>query len=374
MQGLLLLLIISPIPFLTPVIDCGPPAQVPNAWLPLVRNTTHTSEIRYHCKPGYRNEGGNSISVCSVTGRWEGAALICKEINCGNPPTIPNAVLIWNHSSKLGSAVQYTCQDGFVSVSGKNVSVCTEGGRWKEVTLLCKGNHILKLNTSRRDRMQSISKDTYLVRASKLILVFATRYFLFQFQVWGKRIYQRDFFTAELFNYTTADISPAVCLDLQPGTNYTVNITAFTEQLSASVQISTKISVSVTFLNKTSCTSAPPVPDVEIVVVERLLPPLILRRVEEKNGPISLYQVLVLPLHFQHTFTCNSLNISGFFGPNRDSEGYVTAEFVAMDVEDGMEFSVGDRLYYRAYYNAPLEAGKNYSFLLKVISEWGYVS
>uniref|UniRef100_A0A4W3HVR4 Receptor-type tyrosine-protein phosphatase U-like Fn3 domain-containing protein n=2 Tax=Callorhinchus milii TaxID=7868 RepID=A0A4W3HVR4_CALMI len=44
-----------------------------------------------------------------------------------------------------------------------------------------------------------------------------------------------------------------------------------------------------------------------------------------------------------------------------------------MDVEDGMEFSVGDRLYYRAYYNAPLEAGKNYSFLLKVISEWGYV-
>lgn len=100
---------------------------------------------------------------------------------------------------------------------------------------------------------------------------------------------------------------------------------------------------------------------------------LILRKVESKNGPICLYQVIVLPLSLQHSFNCNSQNIRDFFGHQKDTEAYITAEFIAMDVEDGMQFSVGNRLYYRDFYNAALETGKNYLFQLKIISEWNHV-
>ncbi|XP_078062962.1 sushi domain-containing protein 1-like [Mustelus asterias] len=162
------------------------------------------------------------------------------------------------------------------------------------------------------------------------------------------------------FNYSTADDTPVVCLNLRPGTNYTVNITALTVKHSAYLQLSTAV-------------ADPPVPDVQVLVVEQTLPPLILRRVEMKNGPISFYQVVVVPLHLQHSFDCSSQNMRSFFGHRRGSEAYITAEFLALDVEDGMQFSVGDRLYYREYYNAALDTGKNYSFLLKTISEWNYV-
>ncbi|XP_078427353.1 sushi, von Willebrand factor type A, EGF and pentraxin domain-containing protein 1 isoform X4 [Cetorhinus maximus] len=323
-------------------IDCGTPAHVPNTLPPSVRGTVYRSEVRYLCKAGYVNEGGNGALVCSARGQWEGANFTCTEIDCGIPPVVPHAELLRYRSTRQGSAVHYRCKDGFYTVSGRNMSVCTEAGQWEEVTLLCKVNDFILFNESclkwRRDRVGSRSEDTY------------------SFQIQGRRIYQREFFSEMSFNYSTADDTPIVCLDLQPGTNYTVNITALTLQHSAYLQLSTAV-------------IDPPVPDVQIMVVEQRLPPLILRRVESKNGPISFYQVVVLPLHLQQSFNCSSKNMRSFFGHRRGSEAYVTAEFLAMDVEDGMRFSVGDRLYYREYYNAALESGRNYSFLLKTISE-----
>uniref|UniRef100_UPI00398F094B sushi domain-containing protein 1 isoform X7 n=1 Tax=Pristiophorus japonicus TaxID=55135 RepID=UPI00398F094B len=327
-------------------VDCGIPAHVPNVCPPSIRRTTYGSEIQYRCKTGYVSEGGSGTLVCSARGHWEGANFTCTEIDCGMPPVVTHAELVWNRSTSLGSVVHYRCRDGFYIVSGRNVSVCIEEGQWEEVTVVCKVNDFILFNESclkwRRDGVGSRSEDTY------------------SFQIQGQRDYQRELFFEKSFNYSTADDSPVVCLDLQPGTNYTVNITGFTSQHSAYIQLSTAI-------------IDPPVPDVQVVVVEQMLPPLILRRVENKNGPISFYQVLVLPLHLQHSFDCNSQNMRSFFGHERGKEAYVTAEFMAMDVEDSMQFSVGDRLYYREYYNAALETGKNYSFLLKAISEWNYV-
>ncbi|XP_067886751.1 sushi domain-containing protein 1 isoform X3 [Heterodontus francisci] len=327
-------------------VDCGIPARVLNAWPPSVRQTVYRSEVQYHCKTGYISKGGNGTLVCSVRGQWEGANFTCTEIDCGIPPVVPHAELLWYRSTRLGSVVHYRCKGGFYIVSGRNASVCTEGGQWEEVTLVCKVNDFILFNESclkwRRDGVGSRSEDTY------------------SFQIQGQRVYQRDFFSELSFNYSTADDTPVMCLDLQPGTNYTVNITALTSQYSTCIQLSTAV-------------SDPPVPDVQVVIVEQTLPPLSLHRVESKNGPISFYQVVVLPLHLQHSFNCNSQNMKSFFGHKRGSEAYITAEFMAMDVEDGMQFSVGDRLYYREYYNAALENGKNYSFLLKTISEWNYV-
>ncbi|XP_043571879.1 sushi domain-containing protein 1 isoform X4 [Chiloscyllium plagiosum] len=332
-------------------VDCGIPTHVTNAQPPLVRGTVYRSKVQYVCKAGYISEGGNGTLMCSAQGQWEGANFTCTDlsfadIDCGSPPVVPHADLLQYHSTRRGSIVHYSCRDGFYTLSGKNTSVCTERGQWQDVTLLCKASDFILFNESclkwRRDSTGSRSEDIYL------------------FQIQGQRAYQREFFSESSFNYSTADDTPVVCLDLQPGTNYTVNVTALSLQHSASIQLSTAV-------------TDPPVPDVQVMIAEQTLPPIRLRRVENKNGPISFYQVVVLPLHLQHSFNCNSQTMRNFFGHRKGREPYVTAEFVATDVEDGMQFSVGDRLYYREYYNAALENGKNYHFLLKTISEWNYV-
>lgn len=104
------------------------------------------------------------------------------------------------------------------------------------------------------------------------------------------------------------------------------------------------------------------------------LPRLRLRKAKEKNGPISSYQVLVLPLALQSTFSCDSEGTSSFFSNASDADGYVAAELLAKDVpDDAMEILIGDRLYYGEYYNAPLKRGNDYCIILRITSEWNKI-
>lgn len=88
----------------------------------------------------------------------------------------------------------------------------------------------------------------------------------------------------------------------------------------------------------------------------------------------SSYQVLVLPLALQSTFFCDSEGATSFFSNTSDASGYVAAELLAKDVpDDAMEISIGDRLYYGKYYNAPLRKGNDYCIILRITSEWNKV-
>lgn len=88
----------------------------------------------------------------------------------------------------------------------------------------------------------------------------------------------------------------------------------------------------------------------------------------------SSYQVLVLPLALQSTFVCDSEEATSFFSNASGADGYVTAELLAKDVpDDAMEISIGDRLYYGKYYNAPLKIGNDYCIILRITSEWNKV-
>lgn len=90
--------------------------------------------------------------------------------------------------------------------------------------------------------------------------------------------------------------------------------------------------------------------------------------------PSSSYQVLVVPLALQSTFSCDSEGITSFFSNTSHTDGYVAAELLAKDVpDDGMEITVGDRLYYGKYYNAPLKIGNDYCIILRITSEWNKV-
>ncbi|XP_059781286.1 sushi domain-containing protein 1 isoform X3 [Balaenoptera ricei] len=182
---------------------------------------------------------------------------------------------------------------------------------------------------------------------------------MYLFHIWGQRWYQKEFAQEMVFNITASSQAPETCLDLRPGTNYSVSIQALSSELPAVISLTTQI-------------AEPPLPEVDFFTVHGgPLPRLRLRKAKEKNGPISSYQVLVLPLALQSTFVCDSEEATSFFSNASGADGYVTAELLAKDVpDDAMEISIGDRLYYGKYYNAPLKIGNDYCIILRITSEW----
>ncbi|NXG68453.1 SUSD1 protein, partial [Baryphthengus martii] len=182
----------------------------------------------------------------------------------------------------------------------------------------------------------------------------------YSFHVQGRRWYQKEFLHEMTFSLTTHRQAPEVCFDLQPGTNYSVNISMVALNFSLLVSMTTQI-------------TDPPFPDVEFAVVKGSAPLLRLRKAEDRNGPISLYQVIVLPLGLQSTFVCDSFAAATFFSNTTGVKGYVAAEFRAKDVADNMSIALGDRHYYGKFYNAPLKLGEEYCVFLRIISEWNKV-
>ncbi|XP_074063652.1 sushi domain-containing protein 1 isoform X14 [Macrotis lagotis] len=184
---------------------------------------------------------------------------------------------------------------------------------------------------------------------------------MYLFHIWGYRGYQEEFDQEVSFNLTTGDLAPEVCLELYPGTNYTVNITAASYGLPVLVFLMTQI-------------TEPPIPDIKFIAVQGgPLPPLSLWKAEDRNGPISSYQVLVLPLILQSKFPCDSIQDTTFFSSDSNTKGYVAAEFLAKDIPEVRELSLGDRLYYGKFYNAPLKPKNDYCIILRVTSEWNQV-
>ncbi|XP_054376424.2 sushi domain-containing protein 1 isoform X3 [Pongo abelii] len=474
-------------------------------------------------------------------------ATSCTEINCGNPPEMRHAILVGNHSSRLGGVARYVCQEGFESPGGKITSVCTEKGTWRESTLTCteiltkindvsvfndtcvrwqinsgrinpKISYVISIKGQRLDPMESVHEETvnfttdsrtpevclalypgtnYTVnistapprRSVPAVVGFQTaeddlledngRFnisifnetclklnrrsrkvgseHMYQFTVLGQRWYLANFSHATSFNFTTREQVPVVCLDLYPTTDYTVNVTLLRSPKLHSVQITiatppavkqiisnisgfnetclrwrsiktaemeemylfhiwgqrwyqkefaqemtfnissssrdpevcldlrpgTNYNVSLRALSSelpvvislTTQITEPPLPEVEFFTVHGgPLPRLRLRKAKEKNGPISSYQVLVLPLALQSTFSCDSEGASSFFSNASDADGYMAAELLAKDIpDDAMEIPIGDRLYYGEYYNAPLKRGNDYCIILRITSEWNKV-
>ncbi|XP_027964552.1 sushi domain-containing protein 1 isoform X2 [Eumetopias jubatus] len=185
---------------------------------------------------------------------------------------------------------------------------------------------------------------------------------MYSFHIQGQRWYQKEFAQEMIFNITARSQAPEMCLDLCPGTNYSVSVHALSSQLPVVLSLTTQI-------------TEPPLPEVDFVTVHGgPLPRLRLRKAKEKNGPISSYQVLVFPLALQSTFFCDSEGTTSFFSNTSDAEGYVAAELLARDVpDDATEISIGDRLYYGKYYNAPLKKGNDYCIILRITSEWNKV-
>ncbi|XP_064902438.1 sushi domain-containing protein 1 isoform X2 [Columba livia] len=331
-------------------VDCGFPPSVLHAHPASVNETTYGSEVTYNCVHGYFIASGNQTAVCNAKGQWDGTDLVCKEIDCGKPFLIPHTEMIWDNSTTLWSRVYYKCEEGYYFNGDKNFSECRIDQSWENITYICKVkeafNNVLIFNDTclkwRRNVRGTGVEDRY------------------SFHVQGQRWYQKEFSHEMTFNLTTHKQAPEVCFDLQPGTNYSINISMVALNFSLLVSMTTQI-------------TDPPFPDVEFVAVKGSAPLLKLRKAEDRNGPISLYQVIVLPLGLQSTFICDSFAAATFFGNTTDAKGYVAAEFQAKDVADNMSIALGDRHYYGKFYNAPLKLGEEYCVVLRIISEWNKV-
>ncbi|XP_074668274.1 sushi domain-containing protein 1 isoform X10 [Strix aluco] len=330
-------------------IGCGSPPEMKHGYIVGNYSLLPGSVVHYECKEGfYSNEG--KFSYCTANETWEPVTLSCKGVDCGLPPSVLNAHPTSVSGTTYRSEVTYHCVHGYFIASGNQTAVCNAKGQWDGTDLVCKVkeafNNVLIFNDTclkwRRNVRGADVEDRY------------------SFHVQGQRWYQKEFFHEMTFNLTTHKQAPEVCFDLQPGTNYSVNISMVALNFSLLVSMTTQI-------------ADPPFPDVEFVV-KGSAPLLRLRKAEDRNGPISLYQVIVLPLGLQSTFICDSFAAATFFSNTTDIKGYVAAEFQAKDVADNMSIALGDRHYYGKFYNAPLKLGEEYCVFLRIISEWNKVT
>lgn len=69
-------------------------------------------------------------------------------------------------------------------------------------------------------------------------------------------------------------------------------------------------------------------------------------------------------------FECPSPASSNPSSKMKPLKEYITAQIDVRHVGAEMNFTVGDGLYYGGFFNAPLENGRNYYIIVRVVSQW----
>ncbi|XP_068856887.1 sushi domain-containing protein 1 isoform X4 [Aphelocoma coerulescens] len=322
-----------------------------------------------YCNDGYKLENGERSF------HQDGNMVSCKEIGCGSPPEMKHGYIVGNYSLLPGSAVHYECQEGFYSNEGK-FSYCTANETWEPATLSCKGVDCGVPPSVLNAHPTSVSGTTY---RSEVTYDCVHGYLM----AGGSR-------TAVCNAKGQWDGPDLVCKEIDCGKPLLIPHTTMTWDNSTTLRSRvyyqcqegyyfngdrnfSECTIDQSWENITYVCKDPPFPEVEFVAVKGSAPLLRLRKAEDQNGPISLYQVIVLPLDLQSTFICDSFAATTFFSNTTDIKGYVAAEFRAKDVADNMSIALGDRHYYGKFYNAPLKLGEEYCVFLRIISEWNKV-
>ncbi|XP_048837279.1 sushi domain-containing protein 1 isoform X30 [Brienomyrus brachyistius] len=386
-------------------VDCGEPPSLPHAAMLWNQSSRVGAQVHYQCRAGFYNAGKGNVSLCTAGGYWDPVDILCQEVDCGEPPSFPHAAMLWNQSSRVGAQVHYQCRVGFYNAGKGNVSLCTADGYWDPVDILCQAlcgpapqllhavvewqNGTVAVhrcqdgyrsrtgsNISVCDHAQTWHAATLICREVKppisKVEVFNEsclrwkaemnggnqEHYTVQFV--GSRAYQKAFQDKQMLVFKSGANRPELCMNLLPGTNYSINITAQTANFSLTVSANTSI-------------QAPPVPHVTFRDVEGSCPTLGLHRTIHPQDAISVYQVFVLLLEGKVVFDCSSPRTPHFYGCREPCQEYITAEVQLAATGRKLFFTVGDQQWYGGYYNAPLENGKDYYIILRAVSQWAGV-
>ncbi|XP_032371312.1 sushi domain-containing protein 1 isoform X6 [Etheostoma spectabile] len=323
-------------------VHCGVPQPIPHSIMLWDKISTVGSQVVYQCNSGYRSVGEGNVSVCTASGEWDEASLLCQA-KCGPVPFLTKSEVVWHNRS----VVIHRCVDGYHSWRGSNISVCRSSGAWQLATMRCIGikpavNHLFVLNEKCLHwRAEKYEEDTEVYKVTYI----------------GSRDYQRSFHDRRKWFLSSKADHLELCLNLLPVTNYSISITAMSSRFTATINTTTSLPV-------------PPAPIVHYREFETPLPTLRLRRSPNTLDPISLYQVFVLPVEGIMMFDCSSPASSDPSGKKKSPTEYITAQIDVRHVGTEMNFTVGDGLYYGGFFNAPLENGRNYYITLRSISQW----
>ncbi|XP_020646777.3 sushi domain-containing protein 1 isoform X2 [Pogona vitticeps] len=365
-------------------ITCGQPPIISHSkriWNGLSRLG---SVVEFTCIKGFYPAGTKRRSFCTRSGTWEFLDLRCEKVEEFADVALNESCLTWRR--RYGSAgINETYQLSMRmlgSESNTTTDILINPPAREETVNVClqlhqDTNYSVEI-TARFARLILMLKIIHpvvekKVEFSNITLVNGTciKWWresgtaqaeeTYVIHVQGLRWYQEQFHHELILNFTTDSQTPEVCFNFLPGSNYSVNVS--TINLDHNVVVSTKTEI-----------NDPEPPKVEFISVQGFVPLLRLRKAEEKNGPISSYQAVVIPWSSQCNFNCYSSTNVTYFSKGSDSESYVAAEFPAQAIGDGtLEFAPGDRLYYGKYYNAPLKQGRDYCIIVRTISEWDEV-
>ncbi|XP_078575446.1 sushi, von Willebrand factor type A, EGF and pentraxin domain-containing protein 1-like isoform X3 [Branchiostoma floridae x Branchiostoma japonicum] len=114
------------IPFCQPV-NCGQPDSIENGIM-IGISLTYQSDVQYHCEQGYTLVGESS-RVCQANGRWGGDVPYCERISCGPPRKVEHSFLFSDGDYKYGSTVSFACDKGF-ELEGRASQMCQANGTW----------------------------------------------------------------------------------------------------------------------------------------------------------------------------------------------------------------------------------------------------
>ncbi|XP_048044713.1 sushi domain-containing protein 1 isoform X3 [Megalobrama amblycephala] len=383
-------------------IVCGEPPILPLTVQIWNGRVTFNSTVTYHCKHGYYPKQGHNISVCAENGYWTKPTLLCEEVNCGIPPSLPLSVMIWRGDTKVGSSVSYMCVEGFHNVREGDASVCDSEGIWSLPDFLCQvhcgpapevphaevawDNSTAVIHRCAEGHYRHAGSDisicditgkwqiaTLHCKELKLtindLVVINERCLRWNAENEGNRetytvtfVGLRDF--DQLFSdrrkkmFSSTAPLPVLCLNLLPATNYTITLIAESTRATSTVTANTSIPV-------------PPTPEIKYSEVEASSPTLKLRRSTNTLDSICMYQVFVLPVGGVMLFDCSSSVSPRFFSQQRCDQGYVTAQIQLSGLGAELNFTVGDQQLYGDFFNAPLENGKDYYIILRTVCQWG---
>ncbi|XP_065107042.1 sushi domain-containing protein 1 isoform X2 [Paramisgurnus dabryanus] len=122
--------------FLCKEVDCGSPPSLRHSVV-MWNNSSMGSVAFYRCEAGYHGVGEGNVSICNSNAKWSKVYMRCEEINCGPPPVFPLTDLNWNKTSTLGSVVEYKCKYGYKQGGDKNISTCLSDGTWEKISVMC---------------------------------------------------------------------------------------------------------------------------------------------------------------------------------------------------------------------------------------------
>ncbi|XP_061488283.1 sushi domain-containing protein 1 isoform X6 [Rhineura floridana] len=363
-------------------ITCGQPPVINHTNMIWNKIPNLGNVVEYKCIKGFYHTSMKRHSFCTQNGSWEILDLRCEKVQEFVDIALNNSCLTWRRRN--GNAVVNETYQLIMRMLGNESKKTAAESKMNLTTTEEAIKMCLQLRQNANYSVEVTTESTNLALKIQIIQpvvekkVVMSNITIFNdtcikwkreslseenyvLQVQGLRWYQKQFCDNMTHNFTTHTQNPEVCLDLLPGTNYTVNISTRNPDHSALIYMETPI-------------TDPPSPEVEFISVQGSAPLFSLRKAEEKNGPISSYQVIVIPWSLQCNFNCHSLTSLTYFSKGTDTEGYVTAEIPAKVVADNiLDLALGDRLYYGEFYNAPLKQGKDYCVVLRTISEWNKV-